>query len=95
MPRANPIQKPFLDRFVAAYGRAPGAVEAYAYDAVQLATAASAGGRAGLAAALAHAELAGLTGTIRFGAEHRRGDPGVIYTVDDEAGVLAIRVAKL
>ncbi|MGE0545670.1 MAG: penicillin-binding protein activator [Kofleriaceae bacterium] len=90
----EPAQQAFLSRFTTTYGRSPGAVEAYAYDAVQLAAAAGAGGRAGLASTLSRGELTGLTGTIRFGADHRRADAGVIYTVVDEAGALAIRVAK-
>lgn len=91
---ADPVQKPFIDRFVAAYGHLPEATEAYAYDAAQLAASASAGGRVGLAGALTRGQLQGVTGAIQFGVEHRRTDPGVLYTVVDEAGVLAIRVAK-
>jgi ABC-type branched-subunit amino acid transport system substrate-binding protein len=91
----DPLQKAFLDRFIAAFGRAPGAVEAYAYDAAQLAASAGGGGRAALAAALSRGQLPGLTGTISFDAEHRRSDPGVLYTVVEETGgVFAIRVAK-
>lgn len=91
----DPSQKAFLDRFIAAFGRAPGAVEAYAYDAAQLAASAGGGGRAALAAALSRGQLPGLTGTITFDAEHRRSDPGVLYTVVEETGgVFAIRVAK-
>jgi ABC-type branched-subunit amino acid transport system substrate-binding protein len=97
--------KPFLDRFVTTYGRLPGATEAYAYDAAQLAAAGGAGGRGGLAAALGKSTLVGLTGTIRFDADHRRADPGIIYTIVDERGKtsatgaaplnpFAIRVAK-
>ncbi|HTR52898.1 MAG TPA: penicillin-binding protein activator [Kofleriaceae bacterium] len=92
---ADPIAKPFIDRFVAAYGRAPGATEAYAYDAAQLAAAAGAHGRTALASELAKAQLPGVTGTIQFDAEHRRADPGLVYTVVQETGgVYAIRVAK-
>jgi ABC-type branched-subunit amino acid transport system substrate-binding protein len=90
----DPASKLFVDRFVAAYGRAPGFIEAYAYDAAQLAAAAGGGGRAGLAGALPRVQMAGLTGTIRFDAEHRRADPGVLYTVVEEAGGYAIRVAR-
>ena len=94
---ADPVTKPFLDRFVVAYGHAPGAGEAYAYDAAQLV--AAAGGakatRASLASALAGGTLAGVTGAIKFDADHRRADPGVIYTVVEETGgAWAIRVAK-
>lgn len=90
----DPASKAFVDRFIAAFGRAPGFIEAYAYDAAQLAVAAGAGGRAGLAASLPRVQLVGLTGTIRFDAEHRRADPGVIYTVVEESGGYAIRVAR-
>ena len=91
----DPASKAFLDRFIAAFGRAPGFLEAYAFDAVQLAAAAGTNGRAGLAATLAKGELAGLTGTIRFDQDHRRADPGVLYTVAEEtSGVFAIRVAR-
>ena len=92
---ADPATKPFLDRYVAAYGKPPGATEAYAYDAAQLAAAAGAGGRAALAQALAKGQLAGITGTIQFDDAHRRSDPGVVYTVVEETGnTYAIRVAR-
>jgi len=87
-------QKPFLDRFIAAYGRAPGVTEAYAYDAAQLAASAASGGRTALASAVARGQLVGLTGTIQFDPDHRRADPGVVYTVVVDGGVYAIRVAK-
>ncbi|HMG24449.1 MAG TPA: penicillin-binding protein activator, partial [Kofleriaceae bacterium] len=90
----DPASKAFVDRFIAAFGRAPGFIEAYAFDAAQLAAAAGGGGRAALAAALAKVQLVGLTGTIRFDAGHRRADPGVIYTVVEESGGYAIRIAK-
>jgi len=89
----DPASKQFLDDFIAAYGRAPKANEAYAYDAAQLAAAAS-GGRAGLAAALAGGTLTGLTGTIQFDAKHVRADDGVIYTVVEDGGAFSVRVAK-
>lgn len=90
----DPAQKTFLDRFLVAFGRAPGANEAYAYDAAQLAAAAGGGGRAALASTLAGSTLAGITGTIKFDADHRRADPGVLYTVVEESGVFAIRAMK-
>jgi len=91
----DPASRAFLDRFIASYGRAPGFIEAYAYDAAQIAVAAGGSGRAGLAATLARGELAGLTGTIRFDADHRRADAGVLYTVVEETGaVFAIRISK-
>ncbi len=91
---ADPASKAFSERFAAAFGRKPGAGEAYAYDAAQLASAATAGGRAGLATALGREQLEGLTGSIRFDSDHLRADPGVIYAVVDEAGTFAIRIAK-
>jgi branched-chain amino acid transport system substrate-binding protein len=90
----DPASKAFVDRFITAFGRAPGFVEAYAFDAAQLAAAAGGAGRAGLAAGLSKVQFVGLTGTIRFDAEHRRADPGVVYTVVEESGTYAIRVAK-
>ncbi len=90
----DPAQKTFLDRFLAAFGRAPGVNEAYAYDAAQLAAAAGTGGRAGLAATLANGTLAGITGAIKFDKDHRRADPGVLYTVIDETDSFAIRAIK-
>jgi ABC-type branched-subunit amino acid transport system substrate-binding protein len=92
---ADPIEKPFIDRFVAAYGRQPGPTEAYAYDAAQLTAAAGTGNRAALSSALARAQLQGVTGTIRFDADHRRADPGIVYSVVEETGgVFAIRALK-
>lgn len=90
----DPMSKAFVDRFIAAFGRAPGFIEAYAFDAAQLAAAAGGGGRAALASSLPRAQLVGLTGAIRFDAEHRRADPGVVYTVVDDAGVYAIRAVR-
>jgi ABC-type branched-subunit amino acid transport system substrate-binding protein len=90
----DPNQKQFLDRFIAAYAKAPGVTEAYAYDAAMLAASAGGGGRGGLAATLARGQLVGVTGTIQFDAEHRRADSGVLYTIVFDGGVTAIRVAK-
>ena len=93
-PDANDaVAKPFIDRFAAAYSRQPEATEAYAYDAAQLAAAAAGAGRAGLAQTIAKGQLQGVTGTIRFDEQHRRNDPGVLYTVELGA-TPAIRVAK-
>jgi branched-chain amino acid transport system substrate-binding protein len=91
---ADPTTKPFVDRFMAAYSHEPGPTEAYAYDAAQLAAAAAPGGRQGLAATLASAQLTGVTGVIKFDANHRRADPGVLYTVVEETAGLAIRVSR-
>lgn len=90
----EPASKQFLDQFIASYGRAPGAIEAYAFDAAQLVAAAGRGGRAGLAQSAASGTLAGLTGAIRFDARHNRADAPVVYTVVDDGGALVIRIAK-
>jgi ABC-type branched-subunit amino acid transport system substrate-binding protein len=91
----DPKQKPFIDAFKAAYGHPPTATDAYAYDAAELVAAGAAGGRAGLAQTLSAGQLAGVTGTIQFDKDHRRADPGVLYTVVQETGgVYAIRVAN-
>lgn len=90
----DPKEKPFIDAYRAAYGHAPAATDAYAYDAAQLVAAGAAGGRSGLAQTLATGQLSGVTGAITFDKDHRRADPGVIYTVVQETGgVYAIRVA--
>lgn len=89
----DPASKQFLDDFIAAYGRAPKQNEAYAYDAAQLAASAS-GGRAALAAALSGGTLAGLTGAIQFDASHLRADDPLVYTVVEDDGVYAVRIAR-
>ena len=92
---ADPAIKPFVDRFVMAFGHPPSATSAYAFDAAQLAAAASAGGRIGLAATLASGQLVGVTGTIKFDPDHHRADPGLLFTVVEETGGnFAIHVAR-
>ncbi len=84
--------KPFVDRYTAAFGQPPQAIEAYAYDAAMLIAAASGGGRGALASKLATGSFDGVTGTIKFDEQsHLRADPGVVYTVVEDAGVYAIR----
>lgn len=90
---AYPATQPFIARFVASYGHVPGATEAYAYDAAQLAAAAGTGGRAALAQTLGQSQLGGVTGAIRFDKDHRRADPGLVYTVVQETAGWQIRVA--
>jgi ABC-type branched-subunit amino acid transport system substrate-binding protein len=76
----------FVTRYAAEYGRPPGATAAYAFDAASIAMAARASERTGLASAFSSGGLSGVTGTIRFDPQHRRADPGVLYTVVDEGG---------
>jgi ABC-type branched-subunit amino acid transport system substrate-binding protein len=89
----DPTNKAFIDKFIQAYGRAPGINEAYAYDAAQ--AVAAAGGRGALVGLLGAGTLTGVTGPLQFDANHRRSDPGVLYSVVEEnGGVYSIRVAK-
>jgi ABC-type branched-subunit amino acid transport system substrate-binding protein len=88
----DPTNKPFIDKFIQAYGRAPGINEAYAYDAAQAVTAA--GSRGALVGLLGAGTLVGVTGPLQFDAAHKRSDPGVLYTVVEDNGAYSIRVAK-
>lgn len=92
---ASPEIGTFVRRYIAAFGRPPGATAAYAFDAVTVVAAARSGGRAALAATLAAGQFAGVTGGIRFDQQHHRADSGVIFTVVEEGeNQLAIRVAR-
>lgn len=80
----------FVDRHAAAHDRPPTAVDAYAFDAI-VALGAAAGGaqdRAAVAAALGKLQLEGVTGTVRFGADHRRDDDGVVFTIEDDGATV-------
>jgi ABC-type branched-subunit amino acid transport system substrate-binding protein len=77
----------FVEAYRAAYGQDPHATEAYAYDGVRLLRHLTEGGartRADVLRALAGASFEGLTGTVRFAADHGRADPPLIYVVDGE-----------
>lgn len=77
-----------------ATGKTPTAIEAYAYDAVRAIAAVVADGardRADLARRLGSASVDGVTGTLRFDADHRRADDGVVYTVEVDAGAATVR----
>ena len=87
--------KAFVDGYAGANGgHSPGAVEAYAYDAAMLAAAAAQGGRVAAATTLSGAQIEGVTGTIKFDADHLRADPGILYTVVDDNGSYAIRILR-
>jgi ABC-type branched-subunit amino acid transport system substrate-binding protein len=78
----------FVAGYRAAYGQDPHATEAYAFDgvnALRAATAAGARTRADLLRALAAGTFDGLTGALRFSADHGRVDSPRIYVVDGEA----------
>jgi ABC-type branched-subunit amino acid transport system substrate-binding protein/predicted negative regulator of RcsB-dependent stress response len=86
---ADPVAHLFVERFTLAHGHAPGAIDAYAFDAAQLVAATGAGSRGQVADGLPGMRLAGVTGELAFDANHRRSDDGVIYTVmpaDDGSG---------
>ena len=97
--RLDPVIADFVDRYEEVYARLPGAIDAYAHDAVTTVDAtvtAGATSRAEVSAALAQGSFVGLTGTIAFGPHHRRRDRGLLYRVDRgaQAGELVIRALR-
>lgn len=78
---ADPVAQSFVERFGAAQGHPPGAIDAYAYDAAMLIAATGARSGEQVAQALPSLQLAGVTGELAFDSNHRRSDDGVIYTV--------------
>lgn len=84
-------------RFTEDTGKTPTAIEAYAYDALRLCAALVADGartRAELARRLATAQVVGVTGRMSFDADHRRSDPGVLYTVEVAGDVVTVRALR-
>ncbi|HVV83334.1 MAG TPA: penicillin-binding protein activator, partial [Kofleriaceae bacterium] len=84
-------------RFTEETGKTPTAIEAYAYDALRLCAALVADGartRADLARRLATAQVAGVTGRVSFDADHRRSDPGVLYTIDVTGDTVTVRALR-
>jgi branched-chain amino acid transport system substrate-binding protein len=74
----------FTALYERSFGRAPSALDAYAFDAAWLVRSAVDGGarsRSQLASALAAPKLIGLTGPVSFDSGHRRRDDGVLYEV--------------
>ncbi len=87
--RLDPAIDDFVNRFGEAAGRPPSSWEAYAYDAAKVVREAASSGarsRAEVAAAIAGSRTRGLTGTVRFGADGRRADDGLLFTVTPRAG---------
>lgn len=83
----------FVARFREVYGTLPSATDAYGYDAVFVLRGAverGAKSRADVLRALATQTFEGLTGDIRFGPDHGRIDPPLVYVVDGDS----IRVLK-
>lgn len=87
----------FERRYLAATGKSPAAVDAYAYDAVRLLAALIAGGatdRGDLARRLGQIASDGVTGPVRFDSDHRRADDGVIYTVEVDGTAATVRALR-
>jgi branched-chain amino acid transport system substrate-binding protein len=78
----------FVTQYRLLYGQDPGAADAYAYDAFRFMAAAVARGarsRLDLVKALGSDPFDGVTGQVRFGADHTRADPPPVYLVDGDA----------
>ncbi len=88
----------YVDRYESAFHRVPTVFDAYAYDAAMVLRAAVATGartRGALGTALIGVRMDGLTGQVRFGADRRRADDGLLYRVQaDDTGALQIRVQR-
>lgn len=87
----------FERAYLAATGKAPTAVDAYAYDAVRAIAAVVADGardRGALAQRMAAARIDGVTGALRFDAAHRRADDGVVYTVEVQGGSPVVKALR-
>jgi len=77
----------FVESYRTAYGADPHATEAYAFDgvnALRTVTAAGARTRADVLKALAAGTFDGLTGGLRFSAEHARSDVPRVYVVEGD-----------
>ncbi len=86
-PADEPRSESFVARFRATYGTSPSATDAYGYDAVFLLRGAverGARSRADVLRMLSTQTFEGLTGNIRFGPDHSRIDPPLVYVVDGD-----------
>jgi branched-chain amino acid transport system substrate-binding protein len=84
----DPRSGSFVGQFRTLYGQDPGAADAYGYDAFRLLVSAIGGGaknRSDLLRTIATAPFEGVTGTIKFGADHTRVDPPPVYVVSGDA----------
>ena len=73
-----------VTRYLAAFAKAPTALDAYAYDAAVAVAKLGGGSRADLAQKLAGAKLAGVTGELRFDGDRHRADDGILFVVEDD-----------
>jgi ABC-type branched-subunit amino acid transport system substrate-binding protein len=83
----------FVTRFREAYGTNPTAADAYGYDGLSILRGAVDRGartRADVLRLVGSGRFEGMTGDIRFGPDHGRIDPPLIYFVDGDS----IRVLK-
>ena len=95
--RGDPAIGDFVVRYEQAFGTVPTSLDAYAYDAARLVSAAVIAGarsRADLAATMAAARVEGLTGAISFDGQRRRRDHGLLYQVVRDGEALAIRAMR-
>ena len=77
----------FVARFRETYGASPSAADAYGYDGIFLLRGAVERGartRADVVRVLAAETFEGITGDIRFGPDHGRIDPPLVYVVDGD-----------
>jgi ABC-type branched-subunit amino acid transport system substrate-binding protein len=77
----------FVDAYRATFGRDPHATEAYAFDGVNLLRAVTGAGartRADVLKAIYDGTFEGLTGSLRFGADHARADEPRVYLVEGD-----------
>ena len=78
----------FVARFREVYGTSPTAVDAYGYDGLSILRGAVERGartRADVLRLVASGRFEGMTGDIRFGPEHGRIDPPLVYVVDGDS----------
>jgi ABC-type branched-subunit amino acid transport system substrate-binding protein len=83
----DPRSRAFIESYRAAYGQDPRATEAYSYDGVALLRAVTEAGartRADVLQALATRSYQGLTGDLRFGPDHARVDPPLVYLIEGD-----------
>jgi ABC-type branched-subunit amino acid transport system substrate-binding protein len=91
----DPVISDYVARYLAAFVKAPTALDAYAYDAALVVAKVGAGSRADLAGKLSTSRIVGVTGEVRFDADHRRADDGVLFVVEDDgAGGARVKTVR-
>jgi branched-chain amino acid transport system substrate-binding protein len=96
--RTDPRIGEFVAQYERSFGRAPTALDAYAFDAawaVRAAVERGAQNRREVADALATGAVDGLTGKIAFDSSHRRRDDGILFeVVEVRAGQYELRARR-